>query len=729
MAAMTYSGGSATLTGAGDPRVLSGVRVSAEFFDVMGVRPELGRSFRKEEDLPGQGQVVVLSHRLWSDRFGGDTRVIGRTVMLDERPFVVVGVMGAGFNFPSDPAIPSPDFWAPLAEPIQNYRGRHYLHVVARLKDGLSFEQAQADMARIARELSTELPDLNRGHDARVVALHDDLARGARPPLLLLLGAVSCLVLIGCSNVAGLLVANALGRGQEIAGRLALGASRFDVARQLMSESALLSVASAVLGLAGTHWLTRAMPALIPRELLALDVVPIDPTVLAFAVGAAVGTALLFGLAPVIQLRQVTLGAALRQETRSIATARSRLRGALVVGQIALTLVLVSSAGLMTRGLATLAAVDPGFVTSGVLVADIPLPAARYRNAARQGQFSSDIVDRASRLPGVVSAAVANAAPLSPALSTIAVDLDNRPTQPGQDQSARYRVVSADISERWDLPHSGRVFEAADARRAVPLIRWFPQQPLPANFDAPQPAPVAVINEAMARQFWPEGDPIGRRFRVLLSPWITVVGVVASTRTQSLSKQPVAEFYLHDLQEPQAGWSLLVRTTGDPSDAAPAIRQAIRNLDAQLAVSSMLTIDDLAGTAFRVPRFTSTIVGGFAGIALLLMIAGLYALIAFTTSQRLREIGVRLALGATRASVVGMVVRQAVLLSGLGVAAGVAASIPVARLVETQLFDVRAFDPLTWAGVTIVIALSMVAACWWPARRASRIDPALVLRE
>jgi predicted permease len=417
--------------------------------------------------------------------------------------------------------------------------------------------------------------------------------RRAKPSLLLLFGAVGCLVLIGCSNVAGLLVANALGRGQEIAVRLALGASRLDVARQLLSESVLLSVAAALLGLTGTYWLARAMPALIPRELLALEVVTVDPTVLVFAVVAALGTGLLFGLAPIVQLRRLTLAAALRQEARSIATVHPRLRGALVVGQIALTLVLVSSAGLMARGLATLASVDPGFVTSGVLVADIPLPAARYPNAARRDQFASDIVDRASRLPDVVSAAVANAAPLNAALSTIRVDIENRPTEPGQ-ESPHYRVVSADFFRTMGIALiSGRVFEPADARGAVPLIRWFPQQPLPRNFDAPQPAPVAVINEAMARQFWPDGDAVGRRFRALFSPWITVVGVVASTRNQSLSMRPV----------------------------------------------------------------------------------------------------------------------------------------PVARLVETQLFDVRAFDPLTWAGVTIVIVVAMAAACWRPARRASRIDPASVLRD
>jgi predicted permease len=730
MAALTYAGGRVTLAGAGEPAVLTGIRVTAAFFGVMGVDPLLGRTFRPEEDTPGQGQVVVLSYRLWRDRFSANPGILGRSIQLDDRTYVVVGVMGPTFSFPSNASSPPPDFWAPIAEPIQNYRGRHYLHVIARLKEGATVAHADVDMARIAAEIVRELPDLNRGHHARVVSLHDDLAHDARPSLLLLLSAVACLLLVGCSNVAGLLVTNALGRRQEVAVRLALGATRFDVGRQLLSESLLLSFVSAGLGVAATSWLTRLMPTFIPRQLVVLEAVHVDMTVLAFAATAAVLTGLVFGLAPALQMGRVSLVQTLRQDQRSIAGGYPRLRGALVVGQIALTLTLVSSAVLLARGLAMLAGVNPGFATTGILVTDVVLPAAGYPTAARQRQFAADVIDRASQLPGVISAAVASAAPLSAAYSTIAVDIENSPPAAGEERSARYRVVSADYFRTMGVTRiAGRVFEVTDARRAIPLIRWFPQQRLPADFDAPQPPPVAVIGDAMSRRFWPDGNALGRRFRLLFSPWITVVGVVADVRNQSLARSPVPEFYLHDLQEPQSGMSLLVRTAESPASLAPAVRQTIREIDPGLAVSSMYPIDALADRALVIPRFTSTIVGSFAVVALLLMVAGLHAVIAFTTQQRLREIGVRRALGATTTQVVGMVLRQAIVLAGLGVAAGIVLSVPLTRLLETQLFEVGAFDPVSWSGVALLVALAVAAACWWPARRAARVDPAVVLRQ
>jgi putative ABC transport system permease protein len=730
IAAMTYAGGGVTLTEAGEPKAVQGVKVTSAFFEVMGVAPELGRTFRPEEDTPGHGQIVILSHRLWIDRFNGDRGVLGRTARLDGRPYVVVGVMGPTFDFPRAPSGDGVDFWAPLAEPIGNYRGRHFLYVVGRLKREISVEQAQSDMTRVTREIEAELPDLNRGHGAHVVGLQNDLVRDARVALIFLLSAVGSLLLVGCSNVAGLLVANGLRRQQEMTVRMALGASRADVARQLLSESLVLAALGAGLGVLVTYWLTRLVPVFVPRELLMIDNVVVDANVLAFAVAAAIGTGLLFGLAPAMQTRQLGLAGALNSEGRAITGGNSRIRGALVIGQIALSLVLVAAASMLARGLVQMSAIDPGFVTSGVLTTDVTLPAARYPNAVRQRQFATEVVERTTRLPGVTAAAVTNFVPLGPGFSNMSVDIEGRPAAPGIDQTARYRVVSSDYFRTMGIRQvSGRVFTASDTRLAVPLLRWFPQQPLPADFDVPQAAPAAVINEAMAKQFWPDGSPVGRRFKVVFSPWIAVVGVVANTRTTSLREAPVAEFYLSDVQEPVAAVSVLVRTNGDPADLAPPLRQVIRELDTDLAISSMRTLDELARNTFTVPRFTSAVVAVFASLALVLMAAGVYALIAFTTSLRAREIALRLALGADRRQVVYLVAGHALLLAGLGVAVGAAVSVPALRVLDVEWLGGGGPDPVTWIGDALLVTAAVLVGCWAPARRAARIDPAVILRQ
>jgi putative ABC transport system permease protein len=729
MTAITVA--TSTLTGAGDPMPLLGVRVTAGYFDVLGIRPAAGRGLLPEEDVPGRGQVIVISERLWRERFNADRAVVGRKILLDDRPFEVVGVMPEGAGFPPTVLGTRVEYWAPLAEPIRFYRGRHYLTVVGRLRAGVTLDQARADMQRVATGLAAQFPDLNRQHEIRVLPLHGDLVRDTRASLLLLSGAVACLLLIGASNVAGLLLARGLARRHEIGVRLAIGGTRLDVVRQLLFESLFLAALGAALGTAATVWFAQALPSLLSRDVLALDRVDVDPIVLGFALAVSVGTGLLFGLAPALQARNVDVADALGRAGRSmLAAGGTRLRSAVVVGQVALTLTLLLSAGVLTRELLTIQAVDPGYRTDGVLAVDLMLPGSRYAGAARQREFFADLAARTAAIPGVASVATTSAVPLSGRISGMSVDVEGRPAAgPGDELTARYRVVSADYFTTLGIPVvAGRTFAASDARIAVPLLRWYPQQPPPAGFDAPQRAPIAVINATMARRFWPDADPVGRRFRVVFSPWITVAGVVANTHNDSLREPPGAEFYLHDLQEPQSSMSLLVRAAGSPIELAPAVRSTIRALDANLAIGSTRTLDDVVRSTFGRRRLTSSLVGGFGLLALGLTAAGIYGVVAFSTAQRLPELGLRIALGAEPRQMRRLVVRQGCTIAAIGIAIGLALTLVLVRAAGAQVFDAPSLDPLTAVIVVALLIGAILAACWGPARRASRVDPVTALR-
>jgi predicted permease len=730
MAAMAFSG-PVTLTGTGDPTAVTGVHVSAGFFDVLNVHPAIGRSFSTQDDTPGYGQVVMLSDALWKERFAADPAIVGRKVLLDDKPVEVVGVMPGSFTYPTSVLGNRVDFWQPIAEPIRFYRGRHYLTVIARLKPGVTIEQAQDDVGRVARDLRTQFPELNHGHDVRVVPLQGDLVRDTRTSLMLLMGAVVCLLLIGCSNIAGLLLARGLVREREIAVRMALGSTRLAVARQLLAESLMLSSTGAVLGVAGTFWIARAIPAFVPRSLLLVDRIEVDLAVLLFALAMAVATGLLFGIAPALQTRRVNLATVLQHNSRAVmASSHPRVRRGLVVGQVALTVVLALGAGLLTRGLVALQSVDLGFRPSGVLAVEVTLPGARYARAPQQRQFFTDLAARTAAISGVTSVGLTNAVPLSGRFSGVSLDIEGQPARrPDQERTARYRIVSTDYFKTMGIPVlSGRAFASSDARVAVPLVRWFPQQPEPEGYDRPLPPPVAVINATMARQIWPGLDPIGHRFKMVFSPQITVVGVVADTRNDSPGESPKPEFYLLDLQEPQSAMTVLVRTAGDPLAAAPLVRSAVWDLDRDLAITSMHTMDDIASSTYRLPRLTSSVAGMFALVALGLMLAGVYGLMAFTIAQRLPELGLRVALGADRARVLALLVREGLVPGVAGIIIGLSSAAVLVRFVRTNVFGVPPVDPLTWIAVTTVLIVSIAIACWWPARRAAHVDPVTVLR-
>ena len=719
------------LTGAGEPAALIGARVTSDFFPVMGVAPIVGRVFGADEDRPGHGQVALISEKLWRDRFGSDASIASRSITINGEPYPVLGVMPAGFQFPPGPGGAAPDIWTPIAEPFHLYRGRHYMFVVARLREGVTVEQAQTEMNAIAASLELALPQLNKGHAVNVQPLHSELVAGVQRALLVLFGAVGLVLLIGCCNVANLLVARAATRHQEIAVRVALGAGRWRIARQLLIEGGVLAAIGGAGGVLLAQWLigfaTRFAPLDVPR----LQTAQIDGRVLAFAAAASVMTGLIFGLLPLAQIARVQVSDRLKSGSRGIAkTGRQRLRRALVIAEVALTMVIAAGAGLFLQSLHRLTHVNPGFDASHVVAVDIALPEARYRTAARRHEFYDAILTRLAALPMVRSASATNFVPHGSGSSGIAVAIEGRPDPPpGQEATASYRVVTSDYFRTLGIAIvRGRVFRDSDARTALPLIRWFPQQPLPEHIDEPQTSPVAVINQSMARRYWPSEDPIGRKFRVLFSPSITIVGVVHDTRNHSLADQPGPEFYLSENQEPWSRMTLLVRSDKEPASLAAAIRTEIWSIDRDLPSSGIRTLEEVIERNISSYRLVTWLLGAFAGMGLLLMTLGVYGVVSYATAQRFHEIGIRLALGADRRDIRRLIVVNGLGLAIVGIAIGVGGAYALGRFAANLLYEIKPGDPATYALlVTLVLAIA-AAASWVPAQRALRIDPVRVLR-
>jgi putative ABC transport system permease protein len=720
-----------TLTGAGEPLRLSAPRVTAGFFPVMGVPPIAGRWFTADEDRPGAERVAVLAEPLWRSRFGADRSLVGRTIQLNGTPYIVVGVMPASFAFPQGPGGAAPDVWIPIAEPIHLYRGRHYLSVVGRLQPSATLAQAQQEMDGVAAQIARELPQFSRGHGATVLPLHGETVMSFRKALLVLFAGVSLVLLIGVCNVANLLLTRAAERQQEIAVRVALGAGRFRVARQLLAEGSLLAGAGGIAGVLLAGWLTAAARAAAPANVPRLQDAAIDPVVALFAVGVTALTAVVFGLVPLAHALRVEVAARLQHGAKGIARAsRQPMRRALVIAEVALTVVVASGAGLFLQSFGRLLRVDPGFDTHDVAAIDLALTTQRYRTAADQERFFTSALARLRTLPGVTAVAATNIVPHGGSYSGIAVAIEGQPPpRPGDERSAAYRVVSADYFSLLRMPVlAGRPFTPADARISVPLIRWFPQQPVPPRFDEPQPIPVAVVNESMARQFWPGTDPIGRRFTVLFSPPITVVGVVRDSRNRALADAAGPEFYLSDLQEPQSRMTLLVRGADTSQALPPAIRSQIWAIDRDLPVGTVLTLAAIVDGNLALHRALTSLLTTFAALALLLMALGIYAVVSFATAQRRFEIGVRMALGAQRQDIRRLVVSNGVALAAAGLVLGFAGAYPVARFASTMLYEIAPGDPMTYAALAGLILAVTMAAAWLPARRAQRVDPVAVLR-
>ena len=707
-----FSFGSLTLTGRDEPLRLVCPAVSAEFFSVLGVTPAHGRFFLPEEEQVGQHRAVVLSHGLWHSQFGGDPNIIGQTLSFEGNSFVVVGVAPANFRHPVRSPIGEPDLWRPLALRLEpGNRGGYWLHAIGRLKPGVTLEQAQAEMSAISNRLEQQYPETNAGRGARLSALHHAVVGNVRPALWLLFGAVGLVLLIACANVANLLLARASTRRREMAIRLSLGASFFRVVRQLLTESLLLALIGGAFGLLLALWLTDVFIALgadIPR----LEEVSVDTRALGFALGLTLLTGIIFGLAPALNAVKFDLNQSLKEGGLTSSPRRHRSRSLLVVSEVALALMLLVGAGLLLKSFWRLQSVDPGFNPEGALVLDISLPQARYPQRAEAANFYQQLLTRIEALPGTQAAGAVNILPLSGSSSCDSFSIAGHPPMPqGQEPCAEIRASSVSYFRALGIPLlMGRQFTEQDRR------------------DAP---PVALINETMARRFFPAADPIGQRINLdgASQPvWREIVGVVADVKHFGLDVEPRPEIYQPLLQAPFRGMTIVARTNADPETLASAVRAEVRALDKDLPIYNLRTMRDLVSSSIAQPRFRTLLLGSFAALALLLAAIGVCGVMFNTVAQRTHEIGIRLALGAGRRDILKLILWQGMSLALMGISVGLGAAFALTSVMRSLLFGVSATDWATFVSAALLLFGIALLACYLPARRATKVDPMEALR-
>jgi putative ABC transport system permease protein len=709
------------LDGSGESQRLSGADVTADFFSLLGKRVELGRDFLAEEDRPGRNHVVILSHATWKRYFGGRREIVGQSIALNGAAYTVVGVLAADFSFVSKAADYHArnqfDLFRPMALPAPPpawMRGTHPLCVLGRMKPGVTLEQAQADLDRIAANLERLYPNDDKEMGVAAAPLEQHVVADVRGALLALLAAVGLLLLITCANIANLLLTRAVARSREIALRAALGASRARIARQLITESLVLTAAGSLLGLilayAAVPALVRHLPAGLPRT----AEIAVDGRVLLFTSIVALLAGLLFGLAPACH----TFGS-LRRSGSGIAAGHTRLRGALVVGQVAIAFILLTGAGLMTRSLWKLLQVPPGFRVDHILTARLSLP-PRYTNNYQFGTgahreisaFQQRLLDRVRAIPGVVSAAFAAYLPLSGADNTWAFQVEGRPPKPpGEFDSTHYRPVGAGYFETIGIPvQRGRGFTRLD------------------NEDSPL---VIAINESMVRRFWGTTDPLGQRVRFGDDKWRTIVGIVGDVHHDGLNVQVAPEMYIPYSQVPNVEGrpAIVLRTSIEPLHIALPLRQAVVEIDRSVPIDRITTMRDLVSNSAAQPRFRTNVILTFSLLALFVASIGLYGVMSYAVSQRTQEFGIRMALGATPGAMMQLVFRQAVKLAATGIVLGLTAAALVSRTIATLLYGIAPVDGVTLAGVTAVLVLVATLAAYVPARRAATADPIESLRQ
>ena len=707
---------SLNLTGAGEPARLDARLVTANVFSLLGVAPALGRTFSPDEDQPGQNRVVVLSDGLWRRRFNSDPAIVGRNITLNAESYTVVGVMPSNFFFPEREG----ELWTPWAmEPEEaSGRGDHYVHTVARLKPGITIERANAEVEAIATRLSSEYPRTNEGLGFLVSSFHEDYVGNLRRPILVLFAAVALVLLIACANVANLLLAQATSRRREIAIRLALGASRLAIVRQLLVESLLLAGAGGVLGVLGAVWGVQWLSKLVPESLSKLQTVAVDARVFGFTLGVTVLTALVFGAVPALQASRSKPGETLSEVGRDLGGGMSGrfVRRVLVVAEVALAVVLLVAAGLLVRSFQRLRQVDPGFTAEKLLTMRMVLPSTKYARSEQKRAFYDELLRKVDELPGVESAGMTTFLPLSFSGMNFAFSVEGR-AAPGDMELplAVYRVVSPDYFRAMGISlQRGRVFESRDTAEAPPVM---------------------VVNRRLAENFWPGEDPTGKRMKIgpVDSPnaWATVAGVVGDVRQTGLYGEQNFEIYVPYAQE-RRGFvvprDLIVRTTGDPASLIGAVREAVWSVDKDQPISNVRMMDQVLAAAVSRERFQTLLLALFATLALVLACVGLYGVISYAVVQRTHEIGVRMALGAQAGDVVRLVINQGMLLTLIGLVIGVTGAFAVTRVMTEMLFGVTATDPLTFAGVPLVLSVIAFLACYIPARRATKVDPLVALR-
>jgi putative ABC transport system permease protein len=710
------------LTGGGEPEEVSVQLTTPELFQVLRVEPIIGRGITQDDAIPGRPAVAVLSNGLWQRRFGGDRRVVGRPIMLNGAPYTIVGILPEGFQWHirkmSGTARPA-EIWTVLDMPNEAEgavaRGR-FLSVVARLKHDVSLEQAAIEMKTIATRLEQDSPRFNKGFSAEVIPLREQFVGNVRPALWLLLGAVGFVLLIACANVANLLLARAAAREKEIALRAALGAHRSRIVRQLLTESVLLALLGSVLGLVLAWWGIHALVAISPRDLVNIEGVGLNFTVLAWTMAVSLATGIIFGLVPALEATRFNLNDALKEGGKGAEgqSSRSRrLRSVLVISEVALALVLLVSAGLLVKSFIRLQEVDRGFDTENVLTMVVRLSDSKYKEDPQIVAFFRQASERIRVLPGVRSVGMVNYLPLygGPGASTNFI-IEGRPAPPpGQGLGTEVRVIDPGYLSTMGIPLlRGRNFtdsEASEARHVV------------------------LISESLAQQHFPGQDPLGKRITIEMAdnPVPTeIIGIVGDVRYDSLTQKAVPTSYFPPPELAYPFMTLVIRTTGDPAEMAPAVQRELRAIDTDQPVSDVRTMNQVMANTVARARFNTLLLALFAGLATLLAAVGIFGVMNYSVTLRTREIGLRMALGAQQGQVLMLILRQGLLLTLIGIGIGLAGALALTRIMSSLLFGVEATDPATFTAIVLLLTFVSVIACYIPARRATRVDPLTALR-
>jgi predicted permease len=704
--------GTVNLTGVGDPQTLPLLRVSSSVFPALGITPQRGRALQPEDDQPNSASVVVISDGFWRTQLGGDSNAIGRTLTLNGDPYTVVGVMPAGVTLPTVAG----DLIAPLAfnERTWQLRAVHFLILVGALKPGISPEAARSELGGIAARLAQDFPGTNEATGITAIPVLEAVVGEVRPVLLLLLGAVGLVLVIACANVGNLLIVRATARRRELAVRSALGARPRHLAGYLLAESLVLAGLGGALGLVLAVWGVDLLRALGPEDMPRLTDIGIDWRVLGFTLAVVVATGLIFGLAPVLQVLRPSLVASLKDGERGPGNPAQgqRARAVLVVSQVALALMLLVGAGLMFRSIRSLLNVDPGVQPDHALTLQVRVAGPRYQDPMQTIAFTDQLTAEVAALPGVKGAGAINAVPFGPRGPTSWLTIETRPLSGGTPPEVEYRSVT----------------DGYFGAMGIPLLRGNLLTRPPGAGDSTLPV---VVSEALARQFFPETDPLGQRIRLGPNPqaaWRTIVGVVGDVRERGLAEPARPDVYVPAGQSPSSSMSLVVRTVGDPLAIAGPVREVVRRLDPDAAISNVTALDALVRRSVARPQFALRLFGVFAAVALALAAIGTYGVMSYIAARRAGEIGIRMALGARPGDV-----RRLVLSSGLGaglagIGLGLLGALGATRAMTSMLHQISPTDPLTYAGVALLLLLVLAAACYLPARRASRADPMTALR-
>jgi putative ABC transport system permease protein len=707
------------LSGGSRPERVDGAAVSPGLFELLGVAPSLGRTFSSHEDELGRERVVILSHGLWQRRFNADTSIVGKSIPIDGRDFTVIGVMPGGFQFPGDTGTvmniftaPPAQLWVPLAltPHAWNERSAHYLEVIGRLRPGVTLDRARQEMNSIQHDLDREYPQEYIGTDLKLIPLHEQVVGRFRTALLVLFGAVAFVLLIGCANVSNLQLTRATSRRLEIAVRSALGANRARIVKQLLTESLLIAVLGGILGIITAFWGIQLLRTILPANFPRTENIQISTPALTFTALVSFVTSVIFGLVPAFYSTKGPLIASLKEGGRAVeGIGRDRLRNALVVAEVALALILLVGTGLLLRSFFRLQAVDPGFEPDNVLTMEISLPDSRYPDP-RKAAFFAELLDRIRSLPGVRSAGAIGHLPLGGDMESYAMQVEGRAELPNEYANPSNHVVMPGYFESIGVPLlEGRLFDQHD------------------NAQSPH---VLIVNDVVARNVFPSENPIGKHLRLGFNGFSgEIVGVVRHTSHLNLDTAPSEEVYASFLQAPfWNSLSLTVRTDSNPLAVAQPIREIVHAIDSNEPISKMQTMNQVLDAALDVPRFRTLLLGLFGVTALLLGAIGIYGVMSYSVRRRTQEIGLRMALGAAKPEVVSMILKQGLRLVIAGAGIGLIGAMVLTRLLSTMLFAVQPTDPLTFAGVTVLLIGVAISANLLPARRAAKVDPMVALR-